>query len=133
MTNECGLGSYYSPLHPPKKQKHKLITVLGPHIVTMGVMPTTLLACLLCLLHCCCRRRAAHAARNEALNREMSRQQHAFLLAYQRDVAAGLKEQGGCSYQRGCLCLCSGSCLLWALRSTPEKHCAHATRICICC
>jgi head-tail adaptor len=46
---------------------------------------------------CCtfwCRRRAAHAARNLALTREMSRQQHAFLLAYQRDVAAGLKEQG---------------------------------------
>lgn len=42
-----------------------------------------------------CRRRAAHAERNQALTREMSRQQHAFLLAYQRDVAAGLKEQGG--------------------------------------
>lgn len=85
-------------LHPPKNKnkQHTLITVLGPHGVTMRVMPTTLLACLLCLLHCC-RRRAAHAARNEALNREMSRQQHAFLLAYQRDVAAGLKEQGGCS------------------------------------
>lgn len=40
------------------------------------------------------RRREAHVARNVAMTKEMLRQQHAFLMAYQADVAAGLREQG---------------------------------------
>jgi hypothetical protein len=36
-------------------------------------------------------------ARNVAMTKEMLRQEHAFLMAYQADVAAGLREQGQCS------------------------------------
>lgn len=44
--------------------------------------------------HHTCRRRAAHAARNQALNTEMSRQQHAFMLAFHRELDAALQEKG---------------------------------------
>lgn len=102
------------PMHGPRSNDRPT-ACMQAHCLCMSCNNTPPL--LPAMLVVCCRRRAAHAARNAALNREMSRQQHAFLQGYQRDLAAAFKEQGTAHVPTAVVPACM---------RTPQHHRSHA-------